>query len=78
MAKLTAARETWLRTHSSSGEVNATASGSVDTGLMGEYDWEGIIGQIVGEGDEEEEVTIVTDLVSFYHLPSTVIGVSFF
>ena len=29
---------------------------------------------IVGEGGEEEEVEVVTDLVSFYHLPSSVIG----
>lgn len=36
-------------------------------------DWEKIIKAAVGEGAEDDEVVIVTDLVSFYHLPSIVI-----
>ena len=37
-------------------------------------DWEALVRAIVGEGKDDDDVEVVTDLVSFYHLPSTVIG----
>jgi hypothetical protein len=64
---------------SSSSSSSPSSSGAAASGGGGEaaslqiIDWQALIALAIGEGDDEEEVELVTDLVSFYHLPSTVI-----
>ena len=84
---LCGARAGWLREHGGGegggwGGGGGGDSGSAETGggrLQAPEDWAGVVAALVGPGsgdveEEEEEVEVVTDLVSFYHLPSSVIG----
>jgi glycylpeptide N-tetradecanoyltransferase len=78
VARMCAARADWVARFPGEGAWGSGGggggAGSGAGALQAPEAWEELVARVAGEGGEEDEVEVVTDLVSFYHLPSTVIG----